>query len=397
MNLKTNPIDTIILRLSGEIPIKSDPVRGKWEKIIVERVSKRLDEDEILWREKGRIYIATKRPFRLLKKLKKIFGIATLSPAAKCEASIEAIKKKALEVALYYIRKLAEKGRRVKSFAIVTKKVLAKDFGSTEVRYDVGAHIKKNLNLSVNLDYPDLPIHIDVRRDYAYIYVEILKAPGGLPIGVQERALVQWNGDKESIVATWLMLKRGCPIILVYFDLCLSSELRKKIIESAKIMLKEWAEGTGELWITPFHEIYKGVKNSISEEYRWISLRWLMLQASVVIAKKTHSQCIVLGDKPKNGEKIMRVSNILWTSNPMLHFPSALLSHNEVENLYNFINNDELKIPIIRPESICEELKMVKSKSIIPSLDEFLVVKKKLVSLEKILDSIVERSEILRF
>ncbi|RLE75173.1 MAG: hypothetical protein DRZ80_03305, partial [Thermoprotei archaeon] len=146
-----SPLNTVIVRLSGEIPIKSEPVRSHWEKILYKRVKSRVFDLGNVIRERGRIYVYTDQPYEVIKRLQTLFGVSSFSPAAKCDAELEQIKIMAVKVAQYHIRKLMEKGINARTFAIVSKKVLTDKFGTTEIRYDVGAFVKNELGLEVNL------------------------------------------------------------------------------------------------------------------------------------------------------------------------------------------------------------------------------------------------------
>jgi thiamine biosynthesis protein ThiI len=56
-------------------------------------------------------------------------------------------------------------------------------------------------------------------RDQIYLYKEVIKGAGGLPLGVEGKLVVLLSGGIDSPVAAWMMMKRGCKIIPLYVDL----------------------------------------------------------------------------------------------------------------------------------------------------------------------------------
>jgi len=332
--MSDNPLNVILVRISGEIPIKSEPVRARWERLVLNRIRKKVDELGYVRHERGRIYVHTEKPHEVMEKLRTIFGISSLSPAASCKPDLESIKKRALEVAKYYITKMKrEKNLDVKTFAIIAKKVISNKFGTTEVRYDVGAYIKENLNLQVNLDHPDLPLHIEVRRNEAFIYTEIIEGAGGIPVGVQEPVIVLYNGDRESTLSMWLMLKRGCPIIVTHFIVCPEKHYLKSLEKTAEDLLANWGEGLGKIYTIDLQNIVSKITEKIPLEHQWIVLRKTMILAAELIAEKEKAKAIVLGDKNPLLPDSLPVLRVLWTGAFPLYFPTLGLSSEDVDKL----------------------------------------------------------------
>ncbi len=50
----------------------------------------------------------------------------------------------------------------------------------------------------VDLDDPDLTFGVEVREDLAFLYLESVPGPGGLPLGAQEQVIAMVSGGIDS-------------------------------------------------------------------------------------------------------------------------------------------------------------------------------------------------------
>jgi thiamine biosynthesis protein ThiI len=64
-----------------------------------------------------------------------------------------------------------------------------------------------------------------VRDRYAYLFSSALPGPGGMPLGTQGRMLAMLDSE-GAIASTWLMMKRGCSVLVVTEDESLVEPLR---------------------------------------------------------------------------------------------------------------------------------------------------------------------------
>jgi thiamine biosynthesis protein ThiI len=104
------------------------------------------------------------------------------------------------------------------SFGIRARRTGTHDFSSKDIGEFVGRAIEKATGASVQLSKPDLQLFIEVRANNAYLYTEVIPGVGGLPLGTQGKIIALISGGLDSPVAAWLMMKRGCMIIPVFFD-----------------------------------------------------------------------------------------------------------------------------------------------------------------------------------
>jgi thiamine biosynthesis protein ThiI len=201
-------MNCILIRY-GEIGIKSKRTRRWWEKTCIHNIAAALRETDVSFSSiknlQGRIVVFTHRE-QALPVLKDIFGITSLSGATQIPKSMDEIKSHALQL---YTRLKS----KTQTFRISTQRVDKRfPITSQQVNAQVGAYILEHEEGMVDLTAPDITIGIEILQDAAYLFTDRIYGPGGIPVGVQGKALVNLT-DMRSVVAAWMILKRGCELV----------------------------------------------------------------------------------------------------------------------------------------------------------------------------------------
>lgn len=202
--------DKLIIVRYGEISLKSSYVRKNFVNILIKNIKKGLSTENIsneIKKERGRIYIFTEKIDLSLNVLKKIFGIVSFSPSIKTNSDLNNISKKAVEYSKGNLKSNT-------TFAIRSKRTGNHEFTSQDVSIKVGDEIVKNYKSKVDLSNPDYEVFIEVRSDDSYIYDKIIKGPGGMPVGSQDKILSIID-EKFSFLSSWYLLRRGCKVIFL--------------------------------------------------------------------------------------------------------------------------------------------------------------------------------------
>jgi thiamine biosynthesis protein ThiI len=220
---------TNILIRYGETGLKGEPVRYRFEKLLVENMMlahKNAGVSCLFDRQRGRIFASTDSPDRTMEILSKTFGVVSFSPVEECPAEPEEIARLAVSLA-------STRLKQGMSFAVRARRTGEHAYSSMQLAALVGERIleaTRGLGITVDLDKPDFEIFIEVRNNRAFVFTENIPGPGGLPLRSQGRVLAIIE-DRKSLLAAWLMMRRGCTTILVN-----QSELTPKEIE----LLKPW-------------------------------------------------------------------------------------------------------------------------------------------------------------
>jgi len=403
-SLDDGPFDGILLRYSGEITIKSEGVRRFWEDKLYGYVKNVVGSNGIIRRERGRLYIIIKQKNSfsyLIKKLVKIFGFSSLSPVIICESRLDEIKACAKKLVKFYLDKF--ENRKNLSFAIIAKKSLARSFGTTELRNDIGAFIKDTYNLKVDLSNPDIPVYIEARENITFVYSHIIPCPGGLPYGVQDKVISLTSGGPDSTLATWFILRRGSPVICVYYDFGqkeLRSEARNRVLKIFKHLCDNWIPvKKSKLYIIPFDKVIKEIFLNVSDKkFAYVLLKRMMVYFANIIAEREHARGIVTGEivGEHASQTIWNLDVITFGSKVQILRPLLGFDKSDVLKLLKNIDEHlyELASKSIEPCKIITDIKPTTRANLHLILED---EKKVLKVIEDKLDEILESSSIIEF
>jgi len=205
-------MDLILVRYA-EMGLKSATVRKRFEKVLVDNIMAALAAERIeglVESERGRIYVRTDRIEEAIRPVSRVFGVASLSGVIETTSNMDDIRS----VVVSYSR---ERLKKRDSFAMRVRRTGAHPFTSADVARDVGAAVVSanvDLEVTVDLDSPDLELFVEVRNNRAFVFSEYVPGPGGLPMGSQGKILAIVDKERD-VVAAWLMMKRGCKVVIV--------------------------------------------------------------------------------------------------------------------------------------------------------------------------------------
>ncbi len=265
----------------------------------------------------------------ILKNIASIFGIHAYSIAYKCESNLDSIKNTIHEV--LSVSLIDE----TYTFKVETKRS-DKSFipNSVECNNLFGEYIlKKFKNLKVDVRNYQILVHVEIRKDYSYVYLNEYKGLGGYPVGTLGKCLAMLSGGIDSPVASYLALKRGIKLDYVYFEAIphTSLEARNKVIELARKLYNYGGEA--RLIIVPFTKLQEEIYKNCLENYSITIMRRMMLRIMEKLTIKFKALGIV------TGESVGQVASQTLTSMKVI---------NSVTNL-----------PILRPVACFDKLEII--------------------------------------
>ncbi|NLC63102.1 MAG: tRNA 4-thiouridine(8) synthase ThiI [Thermoanaerobacterales bacterium] len=285
-------MENLFLVSFGEIALKGEN-RPFFERILIQRIKaalKRFD-NIIVKKTHGRIYCyASGIPEEIADSLSKVFGIVSVSPAMSCELKMSSIKETALSImksAAYFGKTFKVETRRPnKSFSLK----------SPEVSKEIGAHLLSNLDgLSVDVHNPDVVLEIEI-RERAFVYLEKIPGPGGLPLGSNGKAMLLLSGGSDSPVAGYMTMKRGIEIDAVYFHSFpfTSDRAKEKVIDLCRV-LASYSNGI-RLHVVNFTDVLKNLAEKGPEDFLTILMRRMMVRISQRLAQTFGAKALVTGE-----------------------------------------------------------------------------------------------------
>jgi thiamine biosynthesis protein ThiI len=272
----------------SEIALKSEPVRRRWEDVLVSNIQKVLPGVKVS-KERGRIWLdGPVDP----EKLRKVFGIVSFSEVEHCK--LEELNSYILD---FCIRSGLENAR---TFALRLRRVGNHPFKSQEKTIELADLILARFkNLGVDLDEPEATVYVEIRDDDVYLYRNAVKGPGGIPLGVEGKLVALFSGGIDSPVAAWMMMKRGCKIIPVYADLESFSSVRTLDRARAVIEALRAYQPDLELLVVKDDFLKRAVevlRKKDLENYTCILCKRRMYRLAESVAKEVSAKGIVTGE-----------------------------------------------------------------------------------------------------
>jgi len=288
--------ETVIVRY-GEISLKSEPVREKFEKILINNIHSSLEGiPHKIIQERGRIFVETESSKKVALKLSNIPGIVSTSPAKKTKSEMEKIKILARDM-------VEENFSGAGTFAINARRTGNHSFSSKDIEEKVGSEILKiKPSLEVDLDSPEQVLNIEARQKNSYVFIDKIPAIGGLPVGCQGKTVKPYIENQiNNTISSILLLKRGSPVYPLIFN---PSEELEKPIE----LLKE-VNPNIKLVTIDVTEIKDKISKISPEDYEKIVREKIFLEISEKVTKKIGGEALISGKKPqKSGLKRIKLT-----------------------------------------------------------------------------------------
>jgi thiamine biosynthesis protein ThiI len=221
-------------------------------------------------------------------RIRRTFGIANFSYAGRTPLDLDVI-------AAAILKDLGD--RECRSFRVSVRRADKRfPMTSPEVEREVGGRIKERRGWRVDLDKPELTVHVELLTDEAFYFFGKEKGAGGLPTGTAGRVACLLSGGIDSPVAAHRLMKRGCAVTFVHFHSypILSRASQEKARELVKL-LTTWQQHS-RLYLVAFGDIQQQVVLAVPGPMRVVVYRRLMLRIAERIAIIRHAQALVTGD-----------------------------------------------------------------------------------------------------
>lgn len=265
----------------------------------------------------------------VIKKVKPIFGIQSISPVYIIEKDMEVAKKVVLDL-------LSQEDLEGKTFKIMTKRSdHTFEMDTNQINLFLGdAVLEAFPDIKVQLKQPDIIVRMDVRREHLMVSLKTIPGAGGLPVGTSGRVMLMLSGGIDSPVAGYLAMKRGMEIKCVHF--ASPPYTSPQALEKTKLLAAKIARfgGSIQFLTVPFSRIQEEIKKKVPEAYLMTIMRRFMLRITDQLRENARALAIA------NGESVGQVASQTLDS---------MVAINDVTNT-----------PIIRPVATMDKLDIIK-------------------------------------
>lgn len=283
--------DSVIIHYA-EIGLKGKN-RSSFENLLIKNIKTKCGKlIKSCVRDSGHITISFSGSSDKLKDiLIRIPGIAYFSFAKKCKLDLDVIKKCAVDFVkeIKYNTFKVDARRHNKNFKYTSMKI-------NELVGEAILDKYEKLGIKVKMKNPDLMVKVEISNKNAFVSCEDVQSVGGLPTNPKQKMVALTSGGFDSPVAAYLMMKRGCEVVLVHFHNKnqMSESVKGKIEKLAK-QLSRYQVKT-QLYIIPFEKIQKEIIMKVHSKLRMLVYRKFMIKIASKIANKIGAKFLVVGD-----------------------------------------------------------------------------------------------------
>ena len=278
-----------LIRISSDIVTKAPRTRSRFTRRLAENLRAGLQREGVsgrITRDHVRIYLEADDP-RAFEIAGRVFGVHSLSPC--------------IEEAYVGVEHLLERGEalfgeqvRGRRFAVRAKVRGVADLGSQEVNERLGARLAAHGK--VDLTAPEVTAQVEVRGGNMRFFTSRTRGPGGLPVGVEGRAVALLSGGFDSAVAAWMMLRRGVGLDYVF---CRLGGIRheRAVLEIANLLSRRWSAGSpSRLYVLPFEAVAEMIIARVAEPLRQLVLKRVMYAVGEAVAERVRAHAVITGE-----------------------------------------------------------------------------------------------------
>jgi len=383
----------LVLVRYGEIILKGYN-RPVFEDALIKNIKRAIaDEGKVnITKAQATIYIepleSDMQIDAIVEKLKKVFGIVSIVVAYKTEKSIDAVEqeiKESFDAVL----------RGAETFKVEAKRADKKfPLKSPEICAEVGGRIlSKYHHLKVDVNNPEVTIHVEIREGYAYVHTGREKGTGGMPVGTNGKAMLLLSGGIDSPVAGYMIGKRGVKLEAIHFFSYpyTSDRAKDKVLKLAKI-IGDFMGGI-KVHIVPFTDIQLEIRDKCPEEHLTLVMRRFMMQISQKIAEKRGCQALVTGESI--GQVASQTMSALAVTDDAVSIPvfRPLIGMDKEEIVEISRNIDTFETSILPYEDCCTVF-TPKHPTTKPKIEK-IVMSQNLLDCERLINEAVEGTEIV--
>ncbi len=319
----------------------------------------------------------------IILRLKKVFGIHSISPAVKLHADFDEIAQAAAEIS----------PKQGKFRVTVNKADKSIKKRSMDIAAEIGGYmLNQNKGLSVDLFTFDFEVNVDIREDKtAYIFYDKIPGAGGLPVGCGGKAMLLLSGGIDSPVAGYKIAKRGVQIFGVHYHSFpyTSEKAKQKVLDLAKSLAKY--SGNIELAVVPFTEIQYAIREHCPGDYMITLMRRFMMRIAERLAVQKGCGALVTGESL--GQVASQTMESIIVTNSVVGLPvfRPLIGNDKSEIIGIARKIDTFELSILPYEDCCTVF-LPKNPVIKPKLS-YVEDMEKALDVEKLIDDAMANIE----
>ena len=285
--------ELLLVRLSGDFGTKARPTAARFRARLAHNLADALETAGVPARvqpTRSRIFLRAMGP-GAAEAAAHVFGVQSVSSAVERPAhSVEAVVEAGERLFGDAVRGLR--------FAVRCRLVGDRSqvpFQRRDVERALGARLLPR-SAGVDLERPELTARVEIHGGRAFFFTDQLPGPGGLPLGVEGRAVALLSGGFDSAVAAWQLLRRGVALDFVFCNLGGAAHERG-VLRVAHLLTARWCHGDRpRLHAVDFQPLAEELQAKTERRYWQVLLKRGMLRAAEQVARERRALAIVTGE-----------------------------------------------------------------------------------------------------
>jgi thiamine biosynthesis protein ThiI len=258
----------------GEVTIKGLSTRSRMEKLLMRNIVVGLRSMGIetrVRRGQGRLFVEIPgdKIRESIDLISRVFGVKSVSPAKVYGFS------NLNDLVGIAVKEWSELVRG-RTFAVRVRRVGNHPFTSIDVARVVGAAL--------------------IRGNNAYLFTEIVKGPGGLPLGSEGRLLALISGGFDSPVAAWFMMKRGVYVDALFCSLAYPVDVIN-FLRVSNALFSKWSIGYDpRLFILDCSQLINEFRERANPHIWSVLFKRFLYEVGARVAKSVNALGLVTGE-----------------------------------------------------------------------------------------------------
>ncbi|MBY4675676.1 tRNA uracil 4-sulfurtransferase ThiI [Marinobacterium arenosum] len=287
-----------IAKLFPEIAVKSRPVRKRLIARLQNNLNvmlRRIDEGIKVSGHWDKVEVSCDGDDAQLRE--QIVDLMGRTPGIQYFIEVQEFPLGDFDNAFQLTRQFYAEALKGKTFKVRVKRSGKHEFTSIDLERYVGGGLRQHTEAKgVDVHKPDLYVDLEVRNDKLYIITDRHPGQGGYPLGSQDAVVSLISGGFDSIVASYMTMRRGCKTHFLFFNLGgKAHEIGVKQV--ALYLWQKYGSSARVKFITvPFEEVVGEILQSVHHSHMGVVLKRMMMRAGEKVAERIGAHALVTGE-----------------------------------------------------------------------------------------------------
>ncbi len=287
-----------IVKLFPEITIKSRPVRKRFIQRLQNNLQimlRRVDDDirvSLFWDKLEVVLPEEKLQYR-----DQVCSVMSKTSGIQAFIEVEEFELGSFHEAFEHAQKAYQERLVGKTFKVRVKRSGKHEFKSIDLERYIGGGLLEHCDTQgVDVRNPDQYVDLEVKDQKLFVFNKIYKGLGGYPLGTQEAVLSLISGGFDSVVSSYMTMRRGSKTHFLFFNL--GGKAHQMGVEQVALHLwQQYGSCARVKFISvPFSEVVGDILQNVHHSFMGVVLKRQMMRAAEKVADFMKIDALVTGE-----------------------------------------------------------------------------------------------------